>query len=71
MTLHNDRYIMALYYAHGRADAQAKAGERQSVGPTLFAEFYAAQWAQYIAGEQSFMPSVQDAWDLYRRSLHS
>ena len=78
MTSNNEerRYVMALYYAHGRKDEQA-ATERlvhatiTPVGPDpiRFAEFYANQWADYEDGRASYMPSVQDSWDLYRRSL--
>jgi hypothetical protein len=63
---HNDRLIMALYYAHGRNDAPDGA---TVVGALPFAEWYAAQWDEFQRGECSFMPSVQDAWDTYRRSV--
>lgn len=68
---HNDRTIMALYYAFGRADADRAAGDRVRVEAISFAEFYSAQWDEFQRGECSFMPSVQDAWDTYRQSLHA
>jgi len=71
MTTNRDRYIMALYYAYGRSDAQQQAGERVSVGAIPFAEWYAARYDEMLNGSASFCPSVQDGWDTYRRSLAS
>lgn len=64
-----DRYLMALYYGYGRKDAAI--GEPKAPDPINFAEFYAAQWDEFQRGAASSMPSVQDAWDLYRRSRRS
>jgi hypothetical protein len=66
-----DRYVMALYYAYGRADADNKAIGHIQVKPLAFAEFYDAQWADYLRGQCSHMPSVQDAWDQFRRMVKS
>ena len=66
---YSQRYIMALYYAYGRADAPLAYEGPQRVDPIKFAEFYMAQWDEFQRGESSYMRSVQDAWDVYRRSL--
>jgi len=60
------RFLMGLYYAHGRNDAALYQAER--VDAIAFAERYAAQWDEFQRGACSFMPSVQDAFDIYRRS---
>src|SRR5690349_11383495 len=65
---HRDRYIMALYYGYGRQDA---ANWEQELDPIRFAEHYAALWADVESGRSSFCPSVQDAWEQFRRSLAS
>lgn len=69
------RYVMALYYAYGRADASSPSittgGRRTLVDPIAFAEFYMARWEEFTTGQSSHMPSVQDSWDTYRRSLAS
>jgi hypothetical protein len=64
----NERYIMALYYAYGRAD-ERRDWERPE--PIQFAEHYAALHDDMASGRSSHCPSVQDAWDRYRRSLAS
>lgn len=63
------RYLMALYYGYGRQDQLIAHGNDWSVEPINFAEFYAAQWADYASGRSSSMHAVQDAWEIYRRSL--
>jgi hypothetical protein len=70
------RQVMALYYAYGRLDHHNSLPPENRVlvrlpDPIKFGEWYLAQWADFTNGECSFMPSVQDAWDIYRRSLAS
>jgi len=60
-----ERYIMALYYAYGRADA---ARSINVVDPIVFAEHYLSMFADFTSGQCSYMPSVQDAWDRFRRA---
>lgn len=62
-----ERFVMALYYAYGRSDAT----RHWVVDPISFAEFYAAQYAEFLTGSISYMPSVQSAFDVYRRSVAS
>lgn len=62
------RYLMALYYAYGRADAARQTGAANIPEPMPFAEHYAAMYDEFMNGTVSSMPSVQDAWDVYRRS---
>lgn len=63
------RQVMALYYAYGRADAHAAPLVR--VDPIAFSEHYMSLWEDFSNGQCSHMPSVQDAWDRFRRSLAS
>lgn len=70
------RFIMALYYAHGRADHHRWIPDENRPlvylpDPIAFAEWYAAQWDEFQRGACSHCPSVQDAYDTYRRSLAS
>lgn len=62
----NERFIMALYYAYGRNDSI-----QSQLDPIKFAEHYLGLFADFTNGEASHMPSVQDAWDRFRRSLAS
>ena len=69
---HNDRFMMGLYYAYGRHDAAAAARKGwPPFEPIAFAEHYAALWRDCETGRSSFCPSVQDAWDGYRRAKAS
>ena len=63
------RQIMALYYAYGRSDGAAPTNTR--VDPIDFSEFYLGLFQEFTSGQCSHMPSVQDAWDLFRRSVAS
>jgi hypothetical protein len=63
-----ERYIMALYYGYGRQDA---CRTHSTVDPIVFAEHYLSLFADFTNGESSYMPSVQDAWDRFRRSQAS
>lgn len=67
--LHTDRYVMALYYAYGRRDATCRGATTIPATPEAipFAEFYTSLWDEFQRGQSSHMPSVQDAWDQYRR----
>lgn len=60
---HNDRYIMAHYYAYGRVDATDGLAE---LDPIQFAEHYSQCWNDLERGTASYCPSVQDAWNQYR-----
>lgn len=67
----SERFLMALYYAYGRADSSHGLTEAAKVDPIPFAEHYMDLFADFTNGEASYMPSVQAAWDVYRRSLVS
>jgi hypothetical protein len=62
----NDRQLMALYYGYGRKDASI--GEPVAPDPLRFSEFYRSQAEEFFHGTSSYLPSVQEAWDVYRRS---
>ena len=60
----SERYLMALYYAYGRNDSI-----QSQLDPIKFAEHYMSLFTDFTNGEASHMPSVQDAWDHYRRMV--
>jgi len=69
MKPNQDRFLMALYYAYGRNDADIQAGRDWPFEPIAFAEFHDAQWKALERGDASYCPSVQDSYEIYRRSL--
>ena len=66
----NNRYLMALYYAHGRVDeadrlTYAILGDAHR-NPLEFAEWYLAQCEEFANGKSSYLRSVQESWTLWK-----